>query len=114
MSEEILFSPKTINLLIQQYYNIASQIQLQRDLIICKFNVKPQYILLGVETDRILKCYALSQSSNPSHVFVGISNDPAEAILKAYFDLTPIIDKSLPLKLPEDFIQVVVPKEAYS
>lgn len=113
MDEKIVFD-KAFNSLIQKYCNIAFKIQTQRDLIVCKFNAKPQYVLLGVETDKIIQQYALSQYSNPAHTFVRATNDPTESILKAYFDLIPIVDKTLPLKLPKDFIQVVVPEEAYS
>lgn len=114
MSEEVVVDSKTLDLLIRQYYNIANKIQTQYSLIVCQFNVKPKYVLLGVEADKAIKRYVLSQHSNPAHTFSRSANDPTESILKAYFDLTPIVDTSLPLKLAEDFIQVVVPPEAYS
>jgi hypothetical protein len=104
-----VFTPEVVSDLINRYYNISIEIQTQYDLIFCKFNVKPTYVLLGTVTENFINAYALSQVENSAHTFVS-SGNLVEAILQAYYGLTPIVSQDL----PKDFIQVVVPPEAYS
>lgn len=98
-----------------RYQKIYKAIALQRELIYSKFGLRPEYVILGVEAEKVLSQYASTQAiaftPNPS---LSLINSPSEGIIRAYFDLIPIVDATLPLKLPKDFVQVVVPEGAYS
>lgn len=84
---------------------IWQEIQKQQILIECKLNIKPQYVLLGVKTARTI------ESAIRTRALGGVYNDDLIGVCKQYFELTPIIDSTLPLKLPEHFVQVVIPLE---
>lgn len=100
---------------INRFNTIAEEIQKQSALITCKFNVKPQYVLLGVDIENTIRHYGHINNMliNPSKGAPFI-NDPCEFVLRKFFELTPIVDKSLPLRVSKDLIQVVCPSEAYS
>ncbi|RUR77014.1 hypothetical protein PCC6912_39730 [Chlorogloeopsis fritschii PCC 6912] len=85
---------------------IRKEIYMQSDLITCKFNVKPNYVLLGVEIAEFLKQLDDNWIFNEPYSITRL-----EGICKKLFDLTPIVDYSIPLKLPKDYIQVVIPQE---
>lgn len=83
---------------------IWGEINSQQLFIKSKFNVKPQYVLLGIKAaDIIQHNVGVTVLSNRYSTLIGGC--------KAYFNLVPIVDSTLPLKLPEHFVQVVIPLE---
>jgi hypothetical protein len=84
---------------------IWQEIQKQQIFVERKFNIKPEYVLLGVETARLIERGIMTRALG------GVYNDNLLNVCEQYFGLTPIVDSTLPLKLPKHFVQVVIPLE---
>ncbi len=79
---------------------ILETINCQRDQILCQSNITPEYVLLSVNVRRLIDRYFYEQSYQRF-----ISNGVGVHPLQSYFGLTPLTDP----RLPNDFIQVVIP-----
>jgi hypothetical protein len=92
---------------IHKFNSIMQEIGKQNNFIENKFGIKPRYVLLGVNTEKALLAGARVQS----HLYFWTGEYSTKTILFQHAGLIPIVDYTLPLKLPEDFVQVVIPLE---
>ena len=79
---------------------VLDTISRQYDQIRCQLNIRPEYVLLSVNVRRLIDRYFYEQSYQRF-----ISNAVSVHPLQSYFGLEPLTDS----RLPNDFIQVVVP-----
>ena len=79
---------------------VLDTISRQYDQIRCQLNIRPEYVLLSVNVRRLIDRYFYEQSYQRF-----ISNAVSVHPLRSYFGLEPLTDS----RLPNDFIQVVVP-----
>jgi hypothetical protein len=94
--------------MITQFAGIAKEIETQREAIICKFNINPEFIVLGTEPKQIIDRYFVSQVLAVS-TFRIQDQDIIKPFMEMNFGLTPVISQDV----PKNFIQVVVPRGAY-